>query len=327
MNVFRICRDHPELLAYAIALTPYSREEYRQAQVEEIPDDFCDLSHFGSDIELARQHVLNGWESFSCRNGAGWGIVKQTDTFLASGGITTSGSPEGWEKIPGRVLSASAHLESSPEISVSAQESIKVEAARAYLTDSFQSFNRLGGSSWGFQKVQKKSDGSVRQKGDSSDTWESLPERLLSAVRALKPCYLENDGAIACIERWAGARSCFYLDPPYVGTEGYYACGNNKQGQEEEFHRQLAEIAGTVEAACVAVSYYEHPLVSELYPESSWHWHRKETVASSAGCTKNSKSKKHPKRVEILLVRKAQKESAGVSPHIDSLQLSLFDSV
>ena len=31
VQLFRTCRDHPELLSYAVAMTPYRREEHRLA--------------------------------------------------------------------------------------------------------------------------------------------------------------------------------------------------------------------------------------------------------------------------------------------------------
>jgi len=326
VNVFRVCRDFPELLAYAIAVTPYSREEYQRAQVKDIPEYFSNSISLNRDIETARQHVLDSWQSFSRRPGAGWGTGRQCDISATPGhGITTSGSPEGWDKIPARILAASAHLgkRSAPPpcddtlsclnetgrafVSIPDPADIRTEAARIYLVDSLQSFGRSTGAGWGFAKGQERSDGRVNQNGDPSDTWQSLPHRLLSAVRGLKPCYLENSDAFDCMKRWATPHTCFYLDPPYVGAEGYYKSGNNKNGREESFHRQLSQVAGEVEAACVAVSYYDCPLVRELYPESGWECYRKETVASAAGSTKNSKTKTHPKKNRTAADQEAPK--------------------
>lgn len=56
-------------------------------------------------------------------------------------------------------------------------------------------------------------------------------------------------------------------------------------------------------------------------PESHWERHYKDTVASSAGITRNSKTKTRPKRTELLLVRKAQGEAPKVNL---SGQLGLF---
>ncbi|KKC45841.1 DNA methyltransferase [Paenibacillus sp. D9] len=55
----------------------------------------------------------------------------------------------------------------------------------------------------------------------------------------------------------------FYVDPPYVGREKFYAGGFS-----EKDHRDLAEMLNGIQGKAV-LSYYEDPLVSELYPE--WH--------------------------------------------------------
>jgi hypothetical protein len=71
-----------------------------------------------------------------------------------------------------------------------------------------------------------------------------------------------------------------------------------------EMRYRLAECLNAVECAGAIVSYYPNELLDELYPEEHWERHCKETVASSAGITRQSKSKKRPKRTELLLVRK-----------------------
>lgn len=55
----------------------------------------------------------------------------------------------------------------------------------------------------------------------------------------------------------------FYVDPPYIGREKYYAGGFTEQD-----HRDLAELLGKVEAK-VILSYYDDPMLDEMY--SSWN--------------------------------------------------------
>lgn len=62
----------------------------------------------------------------------------------------------------------------------------------------------------------------------------------------------------------------FYVDPPYVGREKYYAGGFTEQD-----HRDLAEILNGIQGKAV-LSYYDDPLVDELYP----NW-RRETFQSA----------------------------------------------
>jgi DNA adenine methylase len=234
VQLFKTCRDYPEALAHAVEFTPYSREEHRLAQTE-------DLSEVLDDVERSRRTLVDCWQSFSGESGQGWGIVRDT---------------------------------------------IK--------------------------------DGGSRGIGN----WHSLPQRILEAARHLKSAYIENDDAVAVIERWATPWTAIYADPPYVGLEDYYA-HNAKAGAVDslDLHHRLAAILNTVEAAAVIVSYYPCELVDKLYPEENWERHYRETVASSAGVTRLSKSKTRPKRQELLLVRK-QKSTA---PRVNlSGQMGLF---
>lgn len=65
VNFFSQCRDNFEALAWAITMTPYSREEYDNARVrtgDETP------------LELARKWFVSSWQGISRRafSGAGW---------------------------------------------------------------------------------------------------------------------------------------------------------------------------------------------------------------------------------------------------------------
>ena len=61
--------------------------------------------------------------------------------------------------------------------------------------------------------------------------------------------------------------------------------------------------------------------LDELYPEAVWERHYRETVASSAGITRTSKTRTRPKRTELLLVRKRQGDAPKVAL---SGQMALF---
>jgi DNA adenine methylase len=233
VQLFKTCRDHPELLAYAVAMTPYSREEHREAQqgIDGIDDE----------IEQARRYLVDGWMSFA--------------------------------KNPGC-------------------------------------------DSWGIERNNHDSKSNVK-------VWDSLPRRIFEATDHLKKCYIENDDAIAVMERWAMPHTCFYCDPPYIDSEKYYS--HNKASTKEEnleLHYRLAETANTIEAATVAISYYPNELLDKLYPEDNWDRHYKEVVASSAGITRNSKTRTRPRRTELLLVRKSRNPNA-ITPNLSG-QLQLF---
>ena len=236
MSLYRTVRDYPEILAYSVYFTPYSRAEHKEAQQRGT----------GDRIEEARRYLVDGWQSYTQDLGHGWGVKKETLVDCREDGKRKGGghggvSPEGWNTLPSRILTASPHLQQD--------------------------------------------------------------------LDALKKVYLECDDAIKCIERWATPETLFYVDPPYVSCENYYA-HNAKQGKDYnlELHYRLAECLNQIECAGAIVSYYPDDLLDELYPEKHWDRHYKETVASSAGITRQSKSKKRPKRTELLLVRKNRNE-------------------
>jgi len=302
VQLFRTVRDHPEALAHAVRYTPYSREEHRLAQqpVEDL-----------GDVELARRYLVDGWQSFKYMPGDSWGIQPQHDR----------GCVDIWHTLPQRILAASPHLQGEPSSVDSpnclnatglkwlAGSAVEVEQARRYLVDGWQSFKKMSGDSWGVEQNCHDAKTSV-------GVWHTLPHRILTATDHLKRCYIENDDAVKVIERWSTPHTCFYVDPPYYDCSHYY-----KEQFDNDQHARLAEALHRVDAACVVVSYYPHPEILALYPEETWERHYKETVASSAGITRNSKTKTRPKRTELLLVRKAK----GEAPKVNfSGQLGLF---
>lgn len=68
------------------------------------------------------------------------------------------------------------------------------------------------------------------------------------------------------IERYQRSTTLFYCDPPYINAEFYY---EGVPPFTEADHRRLATLLNETPAQ-VALSYYPHPLVDELYPTSKW---------------------------------------------------------
>ena len=319
VQLFKTCRDQPDLLAYAVAMTPYSRQEHKLAQQ--------DIDGIEDEIEQARRYLVDGWQSHAKDHGHGWGIDAHTIPKGQNGGDASPHIP--WHTLPTRILAASPHLQGDPNpidsldclnavgrAFVEPPVDVRVEMARRYLVGNIQTFSYdmdyRGG--WSFY-VNKSCD-------SQKNHWHSLPDRILNATDHLKRCYIENDDAVKCIERWATPHTAIYADPPYVNCEDYYA-HNAKAGKDSnlDMHHRLAEALNTVEAAAVVVSYYPNDLLDTLYPEADWERHYKDTVASSAGITRNSKTKTRPKRTELLLVRKQR----GTAPKVSfSGQMGLF---
>jgi site-specific DNA-adenine methylase len=290
IQLFKTCRDHPELLAYAVAMTPYSREEHRLAQqgIDGIEDE----------IEQARRYLVNNHQSQSHDGGWSYGADSRRDPHTRE----QFGS---WYTLPQRILAASPHLQGDlnpidsrqclnevGQAFVEPSIDARVEMARRYLVNGWQSFKYMAGDSWGIQQ-------SADDAKHSASVWQTIPQRILTATEAFKKCYIENDDAVKCIERWATPHTAIYADPPYYDCSHYY-----KEDFDNDQHARLAECLHNVEAACVIVSYYPHPEILKLYSEDDWEYHYKNTVASSAGITRNSKTRTRPKRTELLLVRK-----------------------
>lgn len=58
IRFFKTCREKPDELAYALSLTPWSREEFLRS-------DFCDENV--DDVEAARQFCVRCWQTFGAR--------------------------------------------------------------------------------------------------------------------------------------------------------------------------------------------------------------------------------------------------------------------
>ena len=303
MNLYKTVRDYPELLAYSVYFTPYSRAEHKDSQSR----------GSGDRLEDARQYLTDGWQSMGCNNGDSWGLAKykEYDRFK---------EPKGsFDCLPSRILTAAPHLGESEAINpyaclnavgrqfVEPDVDFRVEWVRRYLVAHHQSV------------VDEKTGWSVTQRLNQENVhphlFNNLPSRILTAsphlqenLNDLKKVYLECDDAIKVIERWATPETLFYADPPYLNCEKYYSY-NAKQSKDDtlEMHYRLAKTLNEVECAGAIVSYYPNDLLDELYPVENWDRHYKETVASSAGITRNSKTKTRPKRTELLLIRKQQR--------------------
>ena len=90
VRFFKVCREHPEELAFALSLTPWSREEFLQS-------DFCDEQT--DDIEAARQFAVRCWQTFGARTKC------KTGWRNTMGGKKNHGpdNPSMWRRLPGVV--------------------------------------------------------------------------------------------------------------------------------------------------------------------------------------------------------------------------------
>lgn len=96
VRFFRVCREHPDELADALALTPWSREELQLCDYEDGQLD---------DVEFARRFAVRCWMTFGSRQmGKRW---RHTIGAYKGGGPDNSGV---WRKLPRTIAEAAERL-------------------------------------------------------------------------------------------------------------------------------------------------------------------------------------------------------------------------
>lgn len=110
VRFFRTCRERPEELAFAISLTPWSREEF-------LKSDFCDDSV--EDVEAARQFLVRCWQTFGARTRCKTGWRNTTARTINHG----PDNPAMWKRLPEIILQVAdrlmdAQIENRPALEV-----------------------------------------------------------------------------------------------------------------------------------------------------------------------------------------------------------------
>ena len=98
--------------------------------------------------------------------------------------------------------------------------------------------------------------------------WLGGIDALEGIARRLIRVQIENRPAIDVIQLYDSPNTLFYCDPPYY----HETRGDSKAYGFEMDEKQHREFAKTVNqcSAKVAVSGYDHPLMTELFPASKW---------------------------------------------------------
>lgn len=94
-NLFRVLRDQPEAMARAVALTPWSREEFRQSFARE------NLS----DLEAARRFITYWWQAVGCRG------ITATGFCVDYQGKSKPARSVTWISLPERLLAVAERLQ------------------------------------------------------------------------------------------------------------------------------------------------------------------------------------------------------------------------
>lgn len=113
----------------------------------------------------------------------------------------------------------------------------------------------------------------------------------MAAAERLKFVQIENLDFRRIFEIYDGPDTLFYVDPPYVGYEREYH-GNFS----EQDHHDLAIILNSIKGKAM-LSYYEHPLINELYKK----WNRKE-ISTLQWCVNRVEGEKRNAVTELILM-------------------------
>ncbi len=109
---------------------------------------------------------------------------------------------------------------------------------------------------------------SVQEGNHRARTLRSATALLTAMAARFRLVQIECQDFAALIPTYQTRRTLLYCDPPYIGCEDYYNVGETPVFTTDD-HARLAELLNET-PALVALSYYEHPLLEELYPAPKW---------------------------------------------------------
>ncbi len=119
-NLFRVCREQPGRLAEVLALTPWSRQEQREAMV---------TPRTGEPVEDARRFLVRTWQSYGARSFWGTGWRHATGAKVAGAGGGPIVVTERWRVLPARVLAVAERLRHAQ---IECRPAVEVVARHAY---------------------------------------------------------------------------------------------------------------------------------------------------------------------------------------------------
>ncbi|GIO02983.1 DNA methyltransferase [Brevibacillus halotolerans] len=110
---------------------------------------------------------------------------------------------------------------------------------------------------------------------NTARTYQSACRIIESFAERMKTVMIDNRDFRDVAMVYDSPTTLFYVDPPYIGREKYYALTDDDRKHPEQLHRDLADIMNTIQGKAI-ISYYDDPLLDELYP----NW-RRETFKSA----------------------------------------------
>lgn len=124
--------------------------------------------------------------------------------------------------------------------------------------------------------------------------YNGILRRLSGIGQFFRETIIENMDFREAIKAYGGRDNVvLFADPPYVGTENYYAHAFSTMD-----HVFLAHLLSTSRSQVVA-TYYDSQMVRDLYPGALWHW---ESVVVTKNCQLKFGNK--VKTEEVILTRR-----------------------
>ena len=138
-----------------------------------------------------------------------------------------------------------------------------------------------------FYRHQYAFGGKVRSGGLSVSTtdrgeikeimrYRNMLRKLVAVGEFFRNTLIEELDFVDCIKIYGSKPNVvLFVDPPYVGTEWYYS-----QGGKFSHHMLSQQLTGC--RAKVICTYYDCPMIRELYPETRWRWESIQATKNSA---------------------------------------------
>lgn len=146
--------------------------------------------------------------------------------------------------------------------------------------------------------------GGVKDKGRSdAHAFRSALAFFSLIQQRLQHVLIDNRDFAQVIMQHQSPQTLLYVDPPYIEAEGYY-----RDAFTLDDHKRLAALLNAT-PSYVALSYYQHPLLAELYPEERWQ----KVLLSSRKHSQRTKDRREQSQ-ELLLMNYRQQTPLWATP-------------
>lgn len=101
---------------------------------------------------------------------------------------------------------------------------------------------------------------------NTARTYQHACERIRAFAKRMSNVMIDNRDFREIIRVYDSPETLFYVDPPYIDREMRYKLTMQDKENPLQLHHDLADVLNQVRGK-VILSYYEHPLLDELYPK------------------------------------------------------------